>query len=261
MSLLSVLANIGTTIGKAAMYIFGGKKLVTNDGTEYQVGMVRLADIAFVMRTKDGKRNIYICNTSPINNYVVTFPNEDGEDGEVISLRYLQEHPITDWFANKFSPKKHIYISALKEDAEKSRSNTESVPMINLSFNRLQINGAPVRLGGFVISITEQSGKKGIKVECEHAMGLQTLRAYTLFNDKGMSLYSADAILPAEKTVADAEEMQFYPLDYTQHGLSSGDHVSGIINIEVNNMDVLTSNCLQSYKILPENIRQLCCNV
>lgn len=260
MSILSVLANIGITIGKAVMSIFGGKSLVASDGTEYQVGLCRITDITFVMRSKNEKRDIYICNTSPTLNYMVTFPNEEGENGDVIVLRYLTEHPITDWFSDKFSPEKYIYISVL-EDTEKIRSDAGDIPMINLSFNRLQINGAPVRLGGFSISIMEQSGKKGIKVECEHAMGLQTLKACTLFTDKGMSLYSTDTILPAEKTLADIEETRFYPLDYTQHGLNSGDYVSGIINIEVNNLAVLTSNCLQSYKILPENVRQLCCNV
>ncbi len=252
MSFLSTLTNIGLTLGKVAMSIFGGNTIALKDNEEYILGSRRIVDIAFVSKKKNGRQDIYICNTSPTRKYVVTFPDENGGDGEILYLKDLEEHPITDWFNGNHSPHRQIYISLEKDSADNSSPlAASSLPMLNLSFNRLELNGKPVQLGGFKISALEQSGIKGINIECQHAMGLQKLNSCTLTNDKGICMYLSNPISPDKN---DEEEKQFYPLDYTLHGLKNGDYVSGIVNVEVKDSNVLTANCFQSRKILPMDV-------
>lgn len=250
MSFLNTLVNIGTTIGKVLTSIFGGKNIVSENGMRYQIGLQQIADIAFVLREDN---EIYVCNTNPVVDYVITFPGENGEEGEVVWLRHLEQAPITNWFNEKNTSHRKLYISQ-SEDTSKSQDNADLPSMMNLSFNRLRINGDPVTLGGFKISVAEQSGIKGVNIECKNAMGLQNLRTCTMVNDNGVSLYSGDYIAP-NNNVTEGEEKRFYPLDYTQHGLQNGDYVSGVINVEIQDNNVLSANCTISKKTLPADIR------
>lgn len=256
MSFLNTLVNIGSTIGKVAIDLFGGKSIVNDDGVEYKIGLCRLADISFVLRKENQRTDIYMCNTNPVIDYVVTFPGENGEKGEIVWLKHLSEEVVTDWFNENNNPHRKLYVSSRSEDTAGSNRDANTPSMMNLSFNRLKINGAPVKLGGFDISVAGRAGEKGIKIECEHAMGLQNLRTCTLISENGISLRSSDYIAP-QHSANDSEETQFYPLDYTQHGLRDGDYISGVINVEIKDSNILSANCIVSHKILTADIRDI----
>lgn len=197
-----------------------------------------------------------MCNTNPVADYVVTFPGDNGEKGEIVWLKHLSEVVVTDWFNEKNNSRRELYISLSSEDTVESNVDASTPSMMNLSFNRLKINDAPISLGGFNISVVEQSGEKGIKIECQHAMGLKSMRTCTLISENGISLRSSDYIAP-KQNANDSEETQFYPLDYTQHGLQNGDYVSGVINVEIKDNNVLSANCTLSENLLASNVRDI----
>lgn len=252
MSVLSTLANIGVTVGKAVMSLLGGTNLVCNAGVEYRLGDTAYGDIYLILEKRGGKEYVILYNGSLHQDYSVSFPGENGEDGEVFILRRREELPVTDWFSDKYSPDKRFYISPLEDETNASDADAPNV--LNLSFGNMKIKGDPVKLGGFSLSLTEADGVKGLQVTCENAMGLDTLRSCSLTNDKGISMLSSDPVPPSVQTANDAER-KFYPLDYREHGLSEGDSVSGVINVEVKDGNVLAANCRMSRKLIPDEIK------
>lgn len=255
MGLLSTLANVGLTIGKVAMSIFGGKAIALANGEQYTVAYCKAGDIAFVSKTKQGRSDIYMCNTSPLRKYVASLPpdsDDETKEGEVVYMGPIEEYPVTDWFADDKSPRQQIYVSPCN-DPEADSAGASPSSALNLSFNKLQLNGKPVKLGGFTISAMERSGAKGINIACQYPQGLSKLSTCRLTNDKGVSMFLSEPIAPSSKGVAAGEE-RFYPLDYTAEGFKDGDYVSGVVNIEVKDTNVLTANCAHSRKILPEEL-------
>lgn len=250
MGIFNILTDIGVTIGKVALSLFSGNNCLRTDDGEYQLGS-SYGDIVFVNRTKGSLHGIYICNVSPTNDYIITFPGENGEEGEIIYLNYLEELPVTDWFDENNSPYRTIYIS-LNKSEDLNGKNTSQRSMLNLSFNDLQLGGAPVILGGFKISSTERNNERGILVECQHAMGLSNLSSCMLRNKNGISLQTTELIAPKEMN--DSEESRFYPLDYKISGLNENEFVTGLLNIELTDNKVLKKNCRLSSKIFPENV-------
>lgn len=250
MGLLNTLANIGITIGKVALSIItGGKSIVMENGGILTVYELELNDIVFFTKQKNKNKEIYIRNNSSDINYVVTFPSSiEGKEGEIIWLKAGESYPIKEWFLSEQSPESKIQITQSdKEEISGVADSKES--MLNLSFNRLIINGdSPVVMGGFNI----QALKNGIRITCEHAMGLQEMQFCMLRNEKGVSLVQNIPVKPSPS--GNAEETRFYPIDYSEYGLTEGDKVSGVLNINISDKTLLIDNCKQSSKLEDDDL-------
>lgn len=239
MGFLNTLANIGITVGKAALSILsGGKSIVLEDGGTLTLHDYKVKDINFYTEQINGKKEVYIYNTSNKINYMVTLPNTNGKEGEIIYLNATEIHPITEWFLDKQSPETKIQVSQVDE---KSGISNDKTSKLNLSFNQLQINGEPVVIGGIKIYAL----KDGIRVECKNAMGLKEMQFCMLRNDKGVSLVQNDPVPPSVNN--NAEETRFYPIEYAKFGLSDNDKVSGVVNINLQDKTRLPGNCKRSF--------------
>lgn len=240
MGFLNTLANIGITVGKAALSILsGGKSAVLEDGGILTVHSYKVKDISFYTKQIGEKKEIYMHNTADDINYMITLPNVNGKDGEVLILKAGEVHPVTQWFSDVQSPETKIQIAQTDKE---SGINDDQTSKLNLSFNQLQINGEPVVIGGIKI----YAKKEGIQVECKNAMGLQDMQFCMLRNDKGVSLVQNDPVQPSVNN--DAEETRFYPIEYSKYGLDMNDKVSGVINIGISDKKLLPGNCKRSFR-------------
>lgn len=250
MGLLNTLANIGITIGKVALSIItGGKSIVMENGGVLTVYELELNDILFFTKQKNKVKEIHIRNNSADINYIVTFtPSTESKKGEIIWLKAGESHIITDWFFSEQSPDGRIQIcQSDKEGISGDVDSKES--MLNLSFNKLAINGdSPVVMGGFNIYALNN----GIRITCEHAMGLQDMQFCMLRNEKGICMVQNMPVKPSPNDNAD--ETRFYPIDYSEYGLAEGDKVSGVLNINISDKALLLNNCKQSVKLECDNL-------
>lgn len=249
MAFLDTLANIGLTIGKAALSIFsGGRSTVLENGRILTVSEYKINDLIFYTEQKKKRKDVYIQNTSIKKNYMVVLCNTDGKEGDPIYLKANERAPVTDWFGENLPQDTRIQISQTDEN---SGVRDDGNSRLSVSFNKLQIKGEPVTMGGVRIYAMDN----GIKLECRKAMGLQNMEFCMLRNDKGISMIQSEPIPPAAQQ--DGEETRFYPVEYSRYGLADGDKVSGVVNIAVNDKSVLLENCRQSSSLRDDDVHRI----
>ena len=240
MALLNTLANIGLTIGKAALSILsGGKSTVLEDGRFFTLHEYKVNDVVFYTEQSGGRKDVYIHNSSIKKNYMVTLPGVDEKEGDIVYLKAGESYPVTDWFMGEQPPENIIQICQVDEKSGVTNAETSK---LNLSFNKLRINGSPVVMGGVKVYALND----GIQVECKNAMGLQEMQFCMLRNEKGVSMVQNDPVQPSSNR--NAGETRFYPIEYSKYGLGTGDQVRGVINICVGDKALLLENCKCSFR-------------
>ena len=138
MALLNTLANIGLTIGKAALSILsGGKSTVLEDGRFFTLHEYKVNDVVFYTEQSGGRKDVYIHNSSIKKNYMVTLPGVDEKEGDIVYLKAGESYPVTDWFMGEQPPENIIQICQVDEKSGVTNAETSK---LNLSFNKLRIN-------------------------------------------------------------------------------------------------------------------------
>lgn len=226
--------SVGISLAKLSCSLFS-----KDENTQYTI-----SEIVFFVKLIDGRKDIYIYNSSVYNHYVATLAKDgaDSSKGDIIYLRPMEYYPVTDWFSEKNYPNTNVEISFSYNDSETDSNNFTS--MINLSFNKLEMNGKPVVLGGFTIHAKNSFNGTGIQIDCRHKNGLEDLKVCYLKNENGISLNSSEAIKPIQ--TKNSDETKFYPIDYTAHGFQNGDKFFGFVKIALSDKNILIENCKNS---------------
>lgn len=231
MGIISALLTGGTLIGKVCQALSGSLSTVKDEESGTVVSLANNFTCCGIKMMKINSAP-YMLNTLelPVD---VTVPNIATGNTLTYTVGAGEKQDITALMNSNISPETEILIGPVESDIQGGRTDGSGKNALKMSFNKLEIGGSPVYVGGY--GITADTDKLTVNT----IDTLPTLNYTSFRSDKGVSFVNTEQIQGNNNVFA---------IPLSEYGFDRGDVVSGSIYFSLDGYkkDFLCENAVKS---------------